>query len=103
MTFDECVLKYPIGTKLNLSRHKEKIVRYYMNSHDLEYWRNRAARYGNFTIEDHCTCSYVKTVEEVDLVEGYIVVPNSEGFLEAVPAYNTWDGWISIEVSKNVK
>ena len=103
MTFDECVIKYPIGTKLNEKTHQEKVFRYYMNSHDLEYWRNRAARYGNFTIEDHCICSYIKTVENFDLVEGYIVVSNSEGFLEAVPAYNTLDGWIPIEVTEDVK
>lgn len=103
MTFDECVLKYPIGTKLNAWTHQEKMVEYYMNDQDLKYWRNYAARYGNFTVETDCTCSYIKTVEHFNLVEGYIVSKNEQGFLECVPACTTWDGWIPIEVKENVK
>jgi hypothetical protein len=103
MTFDECVLKYPIGTKLNLKTSQEKVVRYYMNDQDLKYWRNRAERYGNFTIETNCICSYIKTVEKFDLVEGYVITLNEEDFLEAVPARNTCYGWVPIEVTEDVK
>lgn len=103
MTFDECVLKYPIGTKLNLKTSQEKVVRYYMNDQDLKYWRNRAERYGNFTIETDCICSYIKTVEKFDLVEGYVITLNKEGFLEGVPARNTCYGWVPIEVIEDVK
>lgn len=103
MTFDECVIKYPIGTKLNEETHQERVTRYYMNDQDLEYWRNRAARYGNFTIESNCICSYIKTIEKFDLVEGYIVSKNKQDFLECVPAYNTCYGWTPIEVKENVE
>lgn len=98
MTYEECKAKYPIGTKVNYTTHEEKVTRIYMNKIDLDYWRQRAARYGNFTIESDSVCSYIKKVEKYDEVNGYIIT--EEG---CTPAINDWNGWRPIIIDEELE
>lgn len=97
MEYSECIKKYPIGTKVNYYTTYQKETRYYMSDADLEYWKQRASRYNNFTIEGNGICSYIKKVEHYNVVQGYIINSNLEGF----PAELSSDGWREINIQED--